>query len=929
MRCSRPTAQADRSRRTTDGGFPLIAQTLSHYRITAAIGAGGMGEVYRATDTRLDRDVAIKVLPSGFGEDAERLARFEREAKLLASLNHPNVAHVYGFESATLEDGSSAHFLAMELVEGEDLAERLKRGALPVEDALAIARQIAEGLEEAHAHGIVHRDLKPANVKLTPGGNVKVLDFGLAKAYAVDTASGSTPDLSQSPTLAHTGTQAGIILGTAAYMSPEQARGNPVDKRADIWAFGVVLLEMLTGRNAFSDSTVSDTLASVLKSTPDLAALPPEVPENVRRALERCLRKDPKERLRDIGDVLLELRGPAESPTTGPPRVRAAEWKAPARWLALGAVVGGVLVAAFVGISGWTTTRPSAARTIRLEAAPPAGTRLERGLALSPDGSAIAVVARDAQGQTAVWIRSLDALEARRLPGTDGARLPFWSPDGRSLGFFASGQLLAVDLVGGAPRRIAETNQDAGDSRGGAWSPDGTIVFAPAFTGPLLRVAADGSRPPEPATRLEDGQGTHRFPHFLPDGRHFLFYASPGSGIEPGELRLGELGTLGTRRLDETSSSAVYSPTGHLVFAHGATMLARPLDLDRLELVGEPASIGIEIPTGSSISGLRSISAAADGTLVYRADPSSATDLIWMDREGHELGKVGGEDAWQLAPRISPDGRRILVSHYLVGSVNAGNVWIVDAKRGVGAPLTFDASDDSTAIWSPDGRRVVFSRAKSQDRFGLSILTVDTPQDVRELVGSGTLGYVEPYCWTPDGTRVLFARRGTATGSDILIVRTDGGAEPQEWLATPFNERGADVSPDGHRVAYASDIGGSFNVYVKPLEGPGPPWQVSTGGGTSPRWSPRGDEIFYRSPGNEIMAVPVSRSDGRFSTGAPVALFAAGIGDEQRDYDVTPDGQRFLLARAADTADAPLIVVLGFASTLNDAEHRSRARQVP
>ncbi|MCG6920392.1 MAG: serine/threonine-protein kinase [Acidobacteria bacterium] len=894
----------------------MVGQTLSHYRVTAALGAGGMGEVYRATDTNLGREVAIKVLPSEVAEDPERLGRFKREAQLLAALNHPNIAAIYG-----LEETDGTPFLALELVEGEDLKERLERGAVPVDEALEIAKQIAAGLEEAHEKGIVHRDLKPANVKLTPDGRVKVLDFGLARAFSGDAGSGSTPDLSQSPTLAHSGTQAGLILGTAAYMSPEQARGARVDKRADIWAFGVVLLEMLTGRNAFSDSTVSDTLASVLKSAPDLASLPPEVPPRVQRVLERCLRKDRKERFRDIGDVLLELSGSAEEPETVPSRNAVISRRTVAGWLVAGIALGAAGFGLLSWKQGWLPTRRPPSRTIRLEAAPPADTHLERGLALSPDGSKIALVASDAQGQTAVWIRALDALEARRLSGTEGGRLPFWSPDGRSLAFFTSGHLLAVDLVGGAPRSIAETDQDAVDARGGAWSPDGTIVFAPAFTGPLVRVAADGSGPPEPATTLEAGQGTHRFPSLLPDGRHFLFYASAGSGIEPGELRLGELGSLETRKLVEASSAAVYLPTGHLVFARGETMLARPFDASRLVFAGEPVSIGIEIPTGSSISGLRSISASADGTLVYRADPSSATDLVWVDREGHGLGTLGEPGSWKVAPRISPDGRRVVVGAYGAGSVNAGNLWIFDASRDVGRPLTFDASDDANAIWSPDGRQVAFGRAKSQDTFGLYVLTVDAPQDVKELVAPET-GWLGPDCWTPDRAQVFFNRRGTATGSDILIVGVEDGAEPREWLATPFNEAGADVSPDGHWVAYASDVGGSYNVYVKPLEGPGTPWQVSTKGGTSPRWSPRGGELFFRSQGNQMMAAPVSISDGRFSTGAPIPLFAAGIGDEQRDYDVTPDGQRFLLARPADTAGAPLVVVLGFDQTLKDASSR-------
>jgi serine/threonine protein kinase/Tol biopolymer transport system component len=891
----------------------LIGQTLSHYRITAAIGAGGMGEVYRATDTNLGRDVAIKVLPAEVAQDPERLDRFQREAHLLASLNHPNIAAIYG-----LEEVEGKPFLALELVEGEDLKQRLERGALPVEEAIAIASQVARALEEAHDKGIVHRDLKPANVKLTPDGKVKVLDFGLAKAYAGDAPGGSAPDLSQSPTLAHTGTMAGVILGTAAYMSPEQARGQAVDKRADIWAFGVVLLEMLTGRNAFSDSTVSDTLASVLKSTPDINALPPEVPSNVRRVLERCLRKDPKQRTRDMGDVLLDLEAPPEGAGEAPPEDRSKTWGTAARWLALGAVIGGGLVAAILWFRGAGTAERPSTRTVRLEAAPPPGTRLERGLALSPDGSTIAVVARDDRGETAVWVRSLESLNARQVPGTEGARLPFWSPDGRSLGFFASGRMLTVDLVGGAPRPLAEADQST-EARGGAWSPRGTIVYSPSFLGPLMRVPADGSAPPEPATELEAGHGTHRFPHFLPDGRHFLFFASAGSGVEPGELRLGALGSLESRRLAEASSTAIYASTGHLIFARGSTMLAQPFDADRVEFTGEPVSIGIEIPTGSNVSGLRSISVSADGTLAYRADPSSATDLVWVDRAGEVQGTLATGDDWQLAPRISPDGRHVLAGRYDAAAVNAGNLWILDAERGVGTPLTFDAADDATAIWSPDGRRVVFASIRSQETFGLQIADVDAPEEARELVASGTSQWMGPDCWTPDGRRVLFGRTGTDTGYDILTVDVAEGSEPEEWLATPFNEKGADISPDGRWVAYASDIGGAHNVYVKPFEGPGTPWQVSTAGGTSPRFSPRGDEIFYRSPASDIMAVPVTASGDGFSTGPPRRLFAAGINDDWRDYDVTPDGQRFLLARPADAGDTPLVVVLGFDPTLRPA----------
>jgi Tol biopolymer transport system component len=869
-----------------------------------------MGEVYRATDSRLSRDVAIKVLPDEVATDPDRLARFQREAKLLASLNHPHIAAIHGFEEV-----EGTRFLVLELVEGEDLSARLARGPLPVDEALEIAKQIAEALAEAHEKGIVHRDLKPGNVKLTPEGKAKVLDFGLAKAWSGDpgTASGSSADLSQSPTLAHSGTQAGLILGTAAYMSPEQARGQAVDKRADIWAFGVVLLEMLTGKNTFSDSTVSDTLASVLKSAPDLGALPPEVPPNVRRALERCLRKDPKERTRDIGDVLLDLSEKAGEPEPLPAQVKHPAWRGATGWVALGAAIGGMLVGGLSWfLRGAESRRPGATPIVRLEVAAPPGTTLERGLAISPDGSRIAFVARDERGRNAVWVRALESLEARRLPGTEGGWLPFWSPDGQSLGFFAGGRLLRVDLVGGPPREVAHTDIGA-QTRGGAWSPDGTIVFAGSIIGALERAPADGGAPPQPATELQGEQGTHRFPHFLPDGRHFTFYASAASGVEPGELRLGELGSFETRRLTEASSTAVYVPTGHLVFARGDTILARPFDVGRLAFTGEPVPVGIEIPTGSSISGLRSLSVSRAGTLAYRVDPSSVTDLVWVDREGRELGTIDDAAYWQLAPRISPDGRRILVGRHGAGSV--GNLWVLDAERGVGTPLTFGAADDTTAVWSPDGRRLAYSRATSQNTFNLHVMEIDDPESTRPLVALGVSAWLSPNSWTPDG-RLLFERRDLETGIDILAVATTGEAQPEEWLATAFNEWGAEVSPDGRWVAYISDIGSVANVYVKPLDGPGAPWQVSLEGGTSPCWSPGGDELFYRSITNEIVSAAISAGKGQFSTGAPVALFDAGIIGVWRDYDVTPDGRRFLLNRPADTGDAPLVVVLGFGQAL-------------
>ena len=554
----------------------LIGQTFGPYRITAALGAGGMGEVYRAIDTKLGRDVAIKVLPTELARDAERLARFEREAKLLASLNHPNIAHVYGFESATLPDGSVVHFLAMELVPGEDLSERLRRGAIPAEEALAIARQMAEGLEEAHDGGIVHRDLKPANVKLTPDGKVKVLDFGLAKASAVEAAAGSGADLSQSPTLARTGTQAGLILGTAAYMSPEQARGKPVDKRSDIWAFGVVLYEMLSGQRLFAGETVSDVLAGVLKTEIDLGKLEPSTPPSVRRLLRSCLERNPKNRLHDIADARLALdealtgKDDVVSAVAVPVPRRPLVWLVGAGALGVGLALGWLLTR---GLPPGDAGRNEAPLHVEFKITAPAGTSLVSGLALSPDGQKLAFVAQGEEEGSALWIRTLAGTEAKMLPGTTGARYPFWSPDGRRIGFFAQNRIKVTDLLGGETRAVAETGVTQ-DMRGGAWGATDVIVFTPSAVGSLYKVPVRGGKA-EAATRIAEGSatGTHRWPSFLPDGKRFLFYGSTGTGVEPGMLYLGKLGSLDAKPLGPATSSGVWAAPGYLLYARGTRWL--------------------------------------------------------------------------------------------------------------------------------------------------------------------------------------------------------------------------------------------------------------------------------------------------------------------------------------------------------------------
>jgi Tol biopolymer transport system component len=878
-----------------------------------------MGEVYRATDTKLGRDVAIKVLPPDVAQDPERLARFEREAHLLAALNHPNVAAIYG-----LEETDGTPFLALELVEGEDLKERLARGAIPVDEALEIAKQVAEALEEAHDKGIVHRDLKPANVKLTPDGTVKVLDFGLAKAWGGGTGSGGpSADLSQSPTLTHTGTQAGVILGTAAYMSPEQARGRPVDKRADIWSFGVVLLEMLTGRNTFAAATVSDTLASVLKSAPDFAALPPEVPSPVRRALERCLRKDPRERARDIGDVRLDLAEAAaatEGSTpgagqTGDPRHRFA------RGLVVGAAIGGAVVAFGAWMMARTQTGPQAlAGVARLEATGPPGTSLDRGLAISPDGSRVAFAGGDKGGEFAIWVRPLDSLEATRVKGTEGGRHPFWSPDSHALGFFADRQLMVVDLAGGVPRALAPSDA-AAMTRGGTWGPDGTIVFAPSIAGPLSKVTLDGTRAPEPATRLEEAAGSHRFPHFLPDGRHFVFYSSGGTGNEPGELRLGNLGALETRLLDRSSSSGVYSPPGDLLYAdatEGSAIVARPFDLARGTFSGDPFTIGITIPAAGAISGLRSLSASRNGTLAYRADPPDTTELVWVDRQGKVLARLGS--GRYRSPRIRPGHRQLVVGRYAASVATVGFLWSLDADRGVASPLGLGAVEDSPAEWSPDGRRLAFVRSNREGGLELCVSDPGDPGSARAIAAAGSGDWFQPYSWSPDGARLFFGFISRGRSMDIKVVDVQGGGKVETWLATPFLEAEPDVSPDGRLVAFTSNVGGAPAVYVKRVEGTGPAVRVSADEASHPHWSPRGGELFYLSARGEMVSSAVSLERGVPRTGQPSTLFmAATVADSQRPFDVAPDGQRFLLARPAPTPEEPMIVILGFDRVLRSA----------
>jgi Tol biopolymer transport system component len=805
----------------------------------------------------------------------------------------------------------------MELVDGDDLAERLKRRPIPVEEAVAIARQVAEALEEAHEKGIVHRDLKPANVKVTPDGKVKVLDFGLAKAWTGEgPGATSSGDLSQSPPLAHTGTAAGLILGTAAYMSPEQARGRPADKRADIWAFGVVLYEMLAGRRLFEGETVSDVLASVLRAEIDWKALPESLPAELRRLLARCLERNPKQRLHDIADARIALEDVAagRSADAAAPPVRGGRraWALGAGGLAAGLVLGWLAAGRLAPSGGGAKPAFHA----EFHVAAPEHTNLVAGIALSPDGERLAFVARGEDGRTALWVRSLASTEARMLPGTVDARYPFWSPDGRKIGFFAQNRLKVTDLFGGQPRVLTETGSTR-DVRGGAWGAGDVILFAPSFVGPLLSIPAGGGKV-EPATRIAEGSGigTHRFPSFLPDGRRFLLYASPGTGTEPGSLWLGELGSLDPKLLGPTTSRGVFAPPGHVLYVTGDSLVAHRFDDRRGELVGEPVPLGVSLPGTIAVSGLRSLAAAANGVVAYREDKRGVTRLLVADRSGAEVETIAPESStYNYAPRLSPDGRRMAVTRYEAGSTN-GTIWLHDLERKAETRLTLGTADEMLAAWSPDGRELVYSSVGGEPgASGIYRQSFDRPGEARRLLPSES--FAAPDVYTPDGRRLVFTQTSAQGRNTLWILPLDGEAKPRPLGREGVSSWSADVSPDGRFLAYSSDASRRWEVYVRALDAPGEEVRVSTDGGFAPRWRRDGRELFYVDDNRRLMAVPVlSTAPPRL--GAPVALFGSGLEEAtDRQYDVFPDGRRFLLNRSLAEERAPISIVLGWTARLD------------
>jgi len=889
---------------------------LGVYEILALVGAGGMGEVYRARDTRLGRDVAIKILPDLWLGDSDRRARFDREARLLASLNHPHIGAIYGFE-----DAGDIPALVLELVEGSTLAERIASGPLPIHEALRIAGQIAEALEAAHERGIVHRDLKPANIKVTRDEVVKVLDFGLAKAATGD---GPGPDLS---IVTMDQTEAGLILGTAAYMSPEQARGHPVDKRTDVWAFGCVLFEMLSGRKTFAGDTVSDTIATILTRDPAWDQLPDATPPEARRLLRRCLQKDPKQRLRDIGDARIEL----DDALTGTTRDDHASQQTSGvtRRTAIGALAGAAAGAAATGVFAISRYRGAVPRNLtRFSIAMPEGefhqASFNSRVGISRDGTRIAFNTVGQGGAVLFYTRSLSDLESKRIKevvgGGGGA---FFSPDGRWLGFFITTPttgMRKVALSGGAPVTVCAT----GNFAGATWADDDTIYFVPEMPGGVSSVPAAGGQPKEILKiDVENGERILKFPHALPGGRALLYTVATGDSESFDDAHVAVFSLENGRRktLVEGATYPRYSPTGHLVYARGGNLLAVRFDPRRLEVTGQPFTV-LEGVLMSRNTGLANFDIAATGDLAYipgKAEGGART-LVWVDRSG-QAEKVPLPPRSYLHPRISPDGRKVAVE--IEGSHH--DIYVYDVASGVLSNITTDGVSH-WPVWSPDGRDIGY-RSGPMGRFQLWQVRADRSRGPEPVPATGVSQSAESY--SPDGQAIAYTAAAPGVPPKVTVVSLQGDRTPRPLDNSRYAQGSPKFSPDGRWLAYCSNESGKPQVYVQAFPGPGAKTQVSNDGGTDPVWKRTGGELFYRN-GDSMMSVPVSTA-ATLSAGRPQELwkghYSHGMssscgppGMTSSNYDVTGDGRRFLMIRDDDQDSATsrqIIVVQGWANELD------------
>ena len=882
---------------------------LGPYEILGPLGAGGMGEVYRARDTRLDRLVAIKVLPDHLSGKPAARDRFDREARAISSLSHPNICALFDVGAAGEVD-----FLVMEFLEGETLADRLARGPLPFELALRHGLEICRGLEAAHRAGVVHRDLKPGNIMLTKGG-AKLLDFGLAKpSMAVP---GSSSELL---TRTRALTAEGTLVGTFQYMSPEQIEGGEVDHRSDLFALGAVLYEMVAGKRAFEGKSQLSVASAILEREPEpITQVRPSTPPAFGQAIRICLAKDPEDRWQSARDLAHALTASGEAgAAAGVAHGEATA--AGARSTGRERLLWGAAVALLALALAWAAMKPGGGaipgpeRVTRTYIRPMPGTSFmltdATGFVLSPDGSRLAYVGSTADGRTALFVRRLDSLTAQMLEGTYGAAYPFWSADSRRIGFFSGAKLRKIDLSGGPPLALCE----ASDGRGGAWNANDDIIFTPGVNSPIYRVAASGGTPTA-ITTLDSARNelSNRWPQFLPDGRHFIYLA--GSVFTPREnptnvIRVGSLDGKVNKELVRSHAGAIYA-SGHLLYMRMDTLLAQPFDLGRLELTGGVSAIADPVPEMAIFSrGL--FSASTDGLLAYVEGTSSAgRRLVWYDRSGKQIGALPDPDGY-ASPRLSPDGRRLLF--YLDQS--GYDVWTYDFDRGVKAPQTFGSRPgygNIYPIWSPDGKRIAYGSARD-GRYLL--FTKEADGSSREdLLLEGNDFYKFPTDWSPDGRRIVF-QEGTKGGWQIWILPLDGDRTPVPFSDSNFSQREGMFSPDGRWLAYTSNESGEYRVYIAPYPATGGTWQVSTGGGSSPRWRRDGRELFYVAADNHLMVATVRTTATSVEVGVPQPLFEIRPYGIWGRFDVTADGQRFIAPYEPGDLNKPITLVVNWPADL-------------
>ena len=875
---------------------------LGPYEIVSPLGAGGMGEVYRARDTRLGRDVALKVLPASFADDKTRLSRFRQEACAAGALNHPNILAIYDVGT-----DDSAPYVVSELLEGETLRQRMGGAALPQRKAIEFSQQIAHGLAAAHEKGIVHRDLKPENLFITKDGRVKILDFGLAKLAQTENGQIQT----DVPTR-RIDTDPGTVMGTVGYMSPEQVRGQAVDHRSDIFAFGAILYEMLSGKRAFHGGSPAETMSAILKEDPpELSATNKTVAPALERVLHHCLEKNPEERFQSARDLAFDLQAlsgnSSQTLSTSLPIARFwnRAWER-AAWLALTGIL--LLAGLALAVPYFRSSSPPAdTHAMRFLVYPLEQSNVVSSALISPDGRRLVMRIADSSGKLALWMRLLDSVATQMLPGTEGAGSFFWSADSRSIGFFAAGKLKRVDVAGGTAQNIC----DSSEGRGGTWNRDGIIVFSAINSDGLFRVSAAGGVPTVLTKLDQSRQETwHRMPYFLPDGKHFLYVANSARREDSG-VYVRALDSNETKRLVASNTNAVYAPPGYLFFIRENTLMAQRFDATTLTLSGESQPLVEQVnvsPIGSNYS------VSDDGVLVYLSG-GAQSQLTWFDRTGKTLSSTGGANYYSNLS-LSPDEKRVAVAIW-DPQASTRDIWIIDPARTTSTRFTFNAAEDFLPIWSPDGANIVFV----SDRSGLG--------NFYEKPTSGAANEEEilktderkwPSDWSRDGQYVAFITSSPTTKLDLWVLPMFGDRKPISFLQTSFNEDGPRFSPDGHFIAYYSDDSGPYEVYVQPFPATGAKWQISSGGGMQPRWRRDGKELFFMAPDKKLMAVDVNLGNGTFEAGVPKMLFpthSIGYFGPRNYYECSADGRRFLInSLQSDAGSTPVTVVVNWPADL-------------